>query len=154
MDDKGTLKGGFSWFPAYRPANAVMIGLRVGFRVQVDTPLLLRTFRVGKVRDSLGQIVWNFGRDFQPCVGFRDYSPHVRLVEFQYLHVGAMLSHQTDDNPLHSVGHCLTNYRHIELILFTDRQNFALRPGLVHLVSRRLEDERARCHQRLVPSRA
>ncbi len=75
MDDKGTLKGGFSWFPAYRPANAVMIGLRVGFRVQVDTPLLLRTFRVGKVRDSLGQIVWNFGRDFQPCVGFRDYSP-------------------------------------------------------------------------------
>jgi hypothetical protein len=70
------------------------------------------------------------------------------------LRAWAMLFHQIDNHPLHSVGHGLTNYRDIELILVAGRQNFALCPGLVHLVSSQFKNQRARSQQTLVQSRA
>lgn len=74
------------------------------------------------------------------------------LIEFENFHVRAIFSDDGGNESLHFERDGLANHHYVELVLRTLRYNFVLRPGLVYLVSRRLQNESARGQEALIPS--
>ena len=54
--------------------------------------------------------------------------------------------------PLHFERNCLPDDHYVELMFLARRHKFVLRPGLVHLMTCRLKNERTRGQQTLIPS--
>ena len=74
------------------------------------------------------------------------------LIELQNPRIRAMLFDERGYKPLHFERNCLTDDYYVKLVFLTRRHKFVLRPGLMHLMTCRLKNERARGQQTLIPS--
>jgi hypothetical protein len=104
--------------------------------------------------NALREFVWDVRGNLKPKVSVSNRLPQMRLIQFKNFYAGTLLFDEGCHQGLHAVGKALAYDSHIENVLFANRQNFVLSPGLMHLVPCRFEDEGTGVQKILVPSSA